>query len=106
VGDVEGGEAGGDAGVTDEAERLFREALALRMRHLGEENPATAQCRLGLAALLRRRGELEEARREATAAFEALGRALPPEHPDVVSAQRELDRPTGEPHGPDQTPRV
>src|SRR5262249_34204205 len=44
-------------GEVEEAERRFREALAIRYEVLGEQHPDSVQSRKDLARLLRRRGD-------------------------------------------------
>lgn len=72
------------------AERLHREALALKQKVLGDDSPYTATARfrhgLALAALGRR----DEARFELHTALAARRKTLGPEHPDTKAAEQAL----------------
>ena len=75
-------------GRTDEAERLYRRAVALKEKLLGADHPDVAMTLNNLAVLLKKREKYEEAAAlygRALAIFEA---ALGPDHPKVVTCRK------------------
>jgi hypothetical protein len=72
------------------AEPLFRKALELRIRRLGETHWEVAVSRLNLAASLKKLGRMQEAEREMLAAHEALKSSLGPTHPFTTRSAEHL----------------
>ena len=84
----------------DEAETLFREALAIRAEALGADHPLVGQTHLTLGHLLRRQGRLDEAQNAYEKAAETA-RGLPEGHraisyPSLALADLLLERGRGE----------
>ena len=72
-----------DQGNTDEAYDLYRRALDIRVRKLGDSHPLLVPTVNNLAAVCLRRGDLEEAKSYAEHAVRILGAA---EVPNLASA--------------------
>jgi len=64
----------------DDAERLYRDALAKQIGAFGEEHPETATVRFGLGNLLIEAGRFEEAERELEKAKDIWQETLPQDH--------------------------
>ena len=73
-----------------EAERFFREALAIRKNVLGTENVDTAAAMNDLAILLREKGDLAEARMLFERALAIKEKSLDPEHPSIATGLNNL----------------
>ncbi len=67
-----------------ETEKLFRKALAVHERTLGESHPSTANTLSNLATYLDRRGRTDEAEPLQRRALDILDRTLGPLHPDTA----------------------
>src|SRR5262249_29683488 len=79
-----------------EAERFYRQALAMREQLLGPEHPEVALTANNLAVLLKTRGDCDEAAalyRRALAIFE---RATGPDHPHTVTCRENQPRLLGQ----------
>ena len=72
-------------GRFDEAEALYREALALRRSALGPEHPAVADSLLNIAAVELATKRYDEAEPTLKEALELVERTLGPRHPDYGS---------------------
>jgi hypothetical protein len=79
-----------DAGASNEAEKLGRQALELRRSVLGEEHRDTLASMGNLALMCRDQGKLEEAEALAMRVTETFGRTLGEEHPDTLSGMEVL----------------
>ncbi len=79
-------------GRYDEAERLYREALAIRERELGPRSPSLAGTLNNLGTVLRRAGRPDEARAVFERALAVLGRSVGPEHPTRRTIEINLER--------------
>ena len=74
----------GDAG---EAERLIRQAWAIRRQRLGDDSPTTLRAEAGLGELLRRAGRLDEAGPRLLHADHGLDAVLPADAPGRIEAR-------------------
>jgi hypothetical protein len=81
-----------ERGENAEAERLLRQAVAIRRDRLGADHPQTAWTEVQLADLLLDRGGQDEAVVLAGAGLAALERRLPSEHHKVATARATLAR--------------
>ena len=72
--------------VADDAVARFEDVVARFERVHGEDHVRVAIARRNLAACLRDRQRIAEARTILDRAVDVIERALPPEHPDVVAA--------------------
>jgi CHAT domain-containing protein/Tfp pilus assembly protein PilF len=79
-----------DRGDAKSAIRLSEEALAIRKRLLGEENPLTVQAMSNVGALLEARGRLPEARLHFERALAIRKKTLGEEHPDTANSMINL----------------
>jgi tetratricopeptide (TPR) repeat protein len=77
-------------GIYTEAERLFRQALAINERTLGVEHFDTASSMNDLANLLRDEGKLSEARELFERALAIKEKILEPEHPSIATSLNNL----------------
>ncbi len=75
---------GGDDRLV-EAERLYREVLATRRRHLGNESYRSLHSARNLAMILYAKGSYDEAEQVATDLFESQRRILGEEHSDTFN---------------------
>ena len=78
-------------GHRKQAEPLYRQALAIRQRVLGEEHPATADSYNNVAMNLDAQGRYQEAEPLYRRALEILRATLPPGHPLIEETQASLD---------------
>jgi len=76
-----------EAGKLDEAERAYREALAVLVPKLGEQNLDVASVRMSLGDLLKRRGQLDAAEPLMRSALDARAKVLGETH---AATQRAL----------------
>jgi len=74
----------------DEARACLDEALALRVRLLGDDHPATRTARAALAALLLESGAVHDARRHYDLLVQACMRKAGPEDPETLAARSQL----------------
>ena len=84
------GKVYGSLGVFDRAERLQRDALALRERALGRTHPDVLQSRADLAMLLTRDSRYDEAASLLVPALRDGERRLGPAHPAVASVRHAM----------------
>ena len=77
-------------GRYNEAEPLYREALAIRVRHLGEDHPLTAQSLQNLAQLLQNLGRYAEAEPLHRRALAVKRKTLGDAHPSVTISLNNL----------------
>ncbi|KAG8825699.1 hypothetical protein FRC19_010689 [Serendipita sp. 401] len=77
-------------GQLEEAEKMGREVLTLRMEILGPRHPDTVSAMHNLATTLLRRGQLEEAEKMGREVLTLQMEILGPRHPDTVSAMHNL----------------
>jgi CHAT domain-containing protein len=73
-----------------EAEALYRQALAVRLKALGEGHPQVGQSYNNLAFVLRDRGKLPEAEALYRQALAVRLKALGEDHPDTAASYRNL----------------
>ena len=71
----------------DEAEPLLRQALALRLKLLGEEHPDVARSLESLARVLKEKGDCEAAEPFFQRAIDTFQRSLEPDHWRVARAR-------------------
>jgi serine/threonine protein kinase len=76
----------GDLGRPDEAEALFRRAISIQERELGEYDLILIHGLHSLGDLLGEQGRHQEAERMLRRAIDILSRALGPEHPRTVGS--------------------
>jgi tetratricopeptide (TPR) repeat protein len=74
------------------AEPLYREALAMRRKLLGDEHPDVARSLDNLATLLREKGDYAAAEPLYREALEIRRAKLPVGHPDTIAAEAGLGR--------------
>jgi tetratricopeptide (TPR) repeat protein len=79
-----------DTGEYDEAERLYRQTLALRRKLFGEEAPRLAITINNLATLLRDKGNYEEAETLFRQSLAMRRKQFGDEHPEVGTALHNL----------------
>ena len=77
-------------GSKDEAERDYRQALAIRLKSLGAEHPDTARTEWDLAVLLHKLGRNAEARLLLERAAPVFELRLGPEHDSTKGAKKLL----------------
>jgi eukaryotic-like serine/threonine-protein kinase len=73
-----------------DAESLARQAVALKLKLLGDRNYNTAYSRITLASILWQRDKLPEAEHELRLALEVYGETLPPRNLLIASAKHYL----------------
>ena len=78
------------AGYYSVPEPLFRQALEIRKKALGDEHPGTATSLNDLASLLHDQGKLTEAEPLYRQALEIRKKALGDEHPDTATSLNDL----------------
>ena len=76
--------------ANERAERLFRDALAIRERLEGPDRPATIRLLVLLSNVLDRMGRLDESTTVAREAFERARRALGEEHFQTLRSKQRL----------------
>ncbi|KAG8814992.1 hypothetical protein FRC17_000902, partial [Serendipita sp. 399] len=79
-----------DCGQLEEAEKMGREVLALRLEMLGEKHPHTVWAMANLAVTLWSRGQLEEAEKMEREVLALRLEILGEKHPDTVWAMDNL----------------
>ncbi|WP_200867669.1 tetratricopeptide repeat protein [Acidithiobacillus thiooxidans] len=72
-------------------ELLFRRALEVREKVLGQEHPDTATSLNNLAGLLQAQGKLTEAEPLFRRTLEIQEKALGPEHPNTTNTRNNLE---------------
>jgi tetratricopeptide (TPR) repeat protein len=77
-------------GRQPEAEKLFREALAIQVQTLGPENPSTLLTRSNLADVLLDEGNTHEAEKLQRETLASMVRSPGPKHPDTLLCQTNL----------------
>ena len=78
------------SGKYAEAERMYRQALELKKKVLGQEHPSTLDSMDNLALVLRRQGKYEEAERMHRQALELYTKVLGQEHPSTLDSMNNL----------------
>jgi tetratricopeptide (TPR) repeat protein len=79
-----------DQGHPAEAEKLYRQILAIRTRTLGPEHPDTLQCQISLAQLLLKEGRLQEAEKMQRQTLAVNLRVIGAESPQTLWCQSDL----------------
>ena len=79
-----------DQGNDKEAERLLREVLQERERHLGPEHSETLAARDGIASAWSKQGKVAEGETEFRAVLKLREKVLGPEHPDTLTTRNNL----------------
>ena len=77
-------------GLYPQAASLYSDAIDVRKRVLGPENPDTLRSMHGLARPLREQGKYAEAEKLQRATLDIQRRVLGPEHPDTLASTTEL----------------
>jgi tetratricopeptide (TPR) repeat protein len=77
-------------GKYDEAELLYRRALAIREKVLGPDHPDVAASLNNLATLLDKQGKYDEAEPLYRRALAIRKKVLGPDHPDVAASLNNL----------------
>ena len=79
----------GSQGNLEEAVQLYKQALEMSKKVLGEEHPYTATRLHNLAGALLCQGNAEEAARMGKQALAILEKALGPDHPDTQEVRED-----------------
>ena len=79
-----------DQGKLDEAESMFRQAVAVAEHAWGADHTDTARIETNLGDLLARRGKLQESERRLRESLRARRKILPANHPDIFDSEARL----------------
>ena len=79
-----------DEGRLDEAENMFRQALAVGEHAWGPDQADAARIEVNLGDLLAKRGKLQESERLLRTALRSREKILPSNHPDIFDGQAKL----------------
>ncbi|MBK9386611.1 MAG: tetratricopeptide repeat protein [Planctomycetes bacterium] len=79
-----------DTGDYEAAERLLRQVVDLRSRHLSPESSETLSSRTALGNVLRRQGKLDAAEQEHTCVLSIRERVLGADDPETMKSQHNL----------------
>jgi serine/threonine protein kinase/tetratricopeptide (TPR) repeat protein len=77
-------------GLYPQAQSLFTDAIDIRKRVLGPENPDTLRSMHGLCRPLREQGKYAEAEKLQRETLDLQRRIIGPQHPDALSSEAEL----------------